>query len=303
MESVETAKVQTIRECGHDEYWLRDRIFDDPTQLGLGDLQTVMKEKRLSQGGRLDILLKNPEDDSMFEVELQLGSTDESHIIRTIEYWDNMKRKWPNRSHTAVLVAEEITNRFFNVVHLLGQAVPIIGIKANIVKIGSVKGLSFTKIIDSYEEPEEEETPQPVYDEKHWIDKYPRTLDCARFYKTLLEKIYGEIPTKYFETYISLSVSGTARVWVTKRKNDRAFVEVKHGEENFQEAVDYLNKDGISFGKRGGKYITFNVSEQQLKERSAIHEWLAMRLSPESLKKQANQASNVTACELAEAQR
>jgi len=115
-------------------------------------------------------------------------------------------------------------------------------------------------------------------------------------YKALLERIYGEIPTKYFETYISLSVSGTARVWVTKRKNDRAFVEVKHGEETFQEAVDYLNKDGISFGTRAGKYITFNVSAQQLMERSAIHEWLVMRLSQESLKKQASQASEVTAC-------
>jgi hypothetical protein len=121
-------------------------------------------------------------------------------------------------------------------------------------------------------------------------------------YKALLEKIYGEIPTKYFESYISLSVSGTARVWVTKRKNDRAFVEVKHGEGNFQEAVDYLNKEGISFGTRGGKYITFNVSTQQLKERSAIHEWLAMRLSPESLKTQTNQASDVTAFKLVEPQ-
>ena len=296
MESVDTAKVLKIRECGYDEYWLRDRIFDDPIQLGLGDLQAVMKEKRQSQGGRLDLLLKNPEDDSMFEVELQLGATDESHIIRTIEYWDNMKRIWPKRSHTAVLVAEEITNRFFNVVHLLGLAVPIIGIKANIVQIGVVKGLNFTKVIDSYEEPEEEETPQQAYDEKHWIDNYPGTLDCVRLYKALLEKIYGEIPTKYFEFYISLSVNGTARVWITKRKNDRAFVEVKHGEENFQEAVDYLNKEGISFSTRGGKYITFNVNAQQLKERSAIHEWLAMRLSP---KKQANQALEVTTCEKA----
>jgi hypothetical protein len=123
MEKIETAKMLTIRECGYDEYWLRDKIFEDPAILGLGDLQAVMKEKSQSQGGRLDLLLKNPEDDSMFEVELQLGATDESHIIRTIEYWDNEKRRWPNRSHTAVLVAEEITNRFFNVVHLLGMAV------------------------------------------------------------------------------------------------------------------------------------------------------------------------------------
>jgi hypothetical protein len=285
MEKIETAKMLTIRECGYDEYWLRDRIFEDPAILGLGDLQAVMKEKSQSQGGRLDLLLKNPEDDSMFEVELQLGATDESHIVRTIEYWDNEKRRWPNRSHTAVLVAEEITNRFFNVVHLLGMAVPMIGIQANIVQVGEVRGLHFTKVIDSYEEPEEGDPLQQAYDEKHWIDNYPGTLECARWYKSLLEKLYSEVPTKYFEHYISLSVGGTARVWVNKRKDDRAFIEMKHGEENFQDAVDHLNKEGVSFTMRSGKYLTFNVNVQQLKDRAAIHEWLAARLSSENLRR------------------
>ncbi|HEY6763980.1 MAG TPA: hypothetical protein VI386_04350 [Candidatus Sulfotelmatobacter sp.] len=283
---IESAKMVTIRECGYDEYWLRDKIFEDPAILGLGDLQAVLKEKSQSQGGRLDLLLKNPEDDSMFEVELQLGATDESHIIRTIEYWDNEKRRWPKRSHTAVLVAEKITSRFFNVVHLLSLGVPIIGIQANIVQAGSSRGLHFTKVIDSYEEPEDEEgTPQELYDEKHWLDSYPRALDCARWYRALLERLYGEVPIKYFESYISLLVGGTARVWINTRKNDRAFIEVKYGEKNFQEAVDQLNKDGVSFNTRKGKYLTFNVNLQQLKERASAHEWVAARLSPSDLKK------------------
>jgi hypothetical protein len=282
MDEIGTAAVLTIRECGRNEYWLRDRIFEDPTMLGLGDLQPVMKEKGQSQGGRLDLLLKNPEDDSMFEVELQLGPTDESHIIRTIEYWDAEKRRWPSRSHTAVLVAEEITNRFFNVVHLLGMAVPIIGIQVNMVQVGQTKGLHFTKVIDSYEEPEDE---GQTFDENHWIGKYPGTLECVKWYRAMLEGLYGEVPIKYFETYVSLSVNGTARVWVTRRKSERAFVEVKHGEDNFQEAVDHLNKEGASFGTRSGKYLTFNVNASQLKDRTAIHEWLAARLAPQSLRK------------------
>ena len=79
-------------------------------------------------------------------------------------------------------------------------------------------------------------------------------------------------------------MGGTARVWVTKRKGDRAFIEVKHGEENFQEAVDYLNQEGVSFNVRGGKYLTFNVNGQQLKDKAAAHEWLASRLSPDNMK-------------------
>ena len=285
MSNIETARTLTIRECGHDEYWLRDKIFEDPTLLGLGELQAVLKEKSQAQGGRLDLLLKNPEDDSMFEIELQLGATGESHTIRTIEYWDNEKRRWPKRSHTAVLVAEKITSRFFNVVHLLSLGVPIIGIQANIVQTGDSRGLYFTKVIDSYEEPEDEEgTPQEPYDEKHWVDNYPGALDCARWYKALLERLYGEVPAKYFDSYISFLVGGIARVWVTIRKNDRVFIEMKYGEKIFQEAVNQLNKDGVSFNTRKGKYLTFNINLQQLKERATTHEWLAARLSPGDLR-------------------
>ncbi len=285
MGDIPVTTVLSISECGHDEYWLRDTIYADPSILGLGDLQAVMKERTQSQGRRLDLLLKDPADDSMYEVELQLGPTDESHIIRTIEYWDNEKHRWPNRSHTAVLVAEEITNRFFNVVHLLSQAVPIIGIQASIKQVGDVKALDFTRVIDSFVEQEDEEPPQQKYDEKHWIDNYPGTLACARWYKDLLAEFYGDIPTKYFESYISFTVGGIARVWVNKRKNDRALIDVKYVEHDFAEAVDYLNKEGMAYGARSNKALTFNVSLQQLKEKQAIHQWIAQRLAPQSTNK------------------
>jgi len=40
-----------------------------------------------------------------YEVEIQLGATDESHIIRTIEYWDIERKRYPQYEHTAVIVA------------------------------------------------------------------------------------------------------------------------------------------------------------------------------------------------------
>jgi len=127
------ASAISIRVAGHDEYWLRDLIYENPACLGLGELESERKEKIQSSGGRLDILLKDPEDDSMYEVEVMLGETDESHIIRTIEYWDNERRRWPQRQHFAVLVAESITRRFFNVIQLLSNSIPIIAIQVNLL--------------------------------------------------------------------------------------------------------------------------------------------------------------------------
>jgi hypothetical protein len=128
-DEIEIAQLLSIREAWLDEYWLQDQIVENPACLGLGELETIAKERQQSSGGRLDILLKNPEDDSMYEVEVMLGETDETHIIRTIEYWDNEKRKWPQRQHVAVLVAEHINRRFFNVIHLLSHSIPSLRFK------------------------------------------------------------------------------------------------------------------------------------------------------------------------------
>ena len=61
------ASTISMREAGFDEYWLQDQIYENPACLGLGELETVSKERRQSSGGRLDILLKNPEDDTMLK--------------------------------------------------------------------------------------------------------------------------------------------------------------------------------------------------------------------------------------------
>jgi hypothetical protein len=275
MSNIRSTEVLSVRDAGHDEYWLRDRIYDDPSILGLGDLQAVMKERTQSQGGRLDLLLKDPTDDSMYEVEIQLGATDETHIVRTIEYWDNEKRKWPNRSHTAVLVAEEITSRFFNVVHLMSQAIPIIGIQATIIRIEDATGLHFAKVIDTYQEPEDDDPSSQTYTEKHWIDNYPEVLECVRWYRELLLARYKEVGIKYFENYMSLTVSGIARVWVNRRKNGRALFELKCVSKNVAQLMEALDREGISYGTRSSKNITFNVNLQQLVEKKTLHESIA----------------------------
>ena len=156
-DQITISKTKRIRDCGLNEGWLQDLIEKDPSILGLGDLEVVRREKRQSTGGRLDFLLQNSDDGSMYEVEAMLGETDESHIVRAIEYWDLERRRWPRRSHTAVLVAEHMNRRFFNVIQLLSLTIPIIAIQANIVEADGKRLLHFTKILDVYQELEAEE--------------------------------------------------------------------------------------------------------------------------------------------------
>ena len=171
-EEVQIAQSLSIRESGYDEYWLQDHIYENPVCLGLGELDAIAKERPQSTGGRLDILLKNPEDDTMYEVEIMLGETDETHIIRTIEYWDNEKRRWPQRQHFAVLVAEHINRRFFNVIHLLSHSIPIVAIQVALLQANGKKTLFFTKVLDTFEEIDDGTSLEDkTYNREYWVKR------------------------------------------------------------------------------------------------------------------------------------
>ena|SRR5215216_6967711 len=79
-----------------NEKWVQDLIAKDPSILGLGDLELRQKERIQPHAGRLDLLLQDPQG-RRYEVELQLGSTDETHIIGIIEYWDIERKRNPIR--------------------------------------------------------------------------------------------------------------------------------------------------------------------------------------------------------------
>lgn len=87
--SLKFIKLERISLANHPEYrekWVQERIAEDPSILGLGDIVLKDKERSLPRGGRLDLLFQDAESNTRYEVEIMLGSTDESHIIRTIEY-------------------------------------------------------------------------------------------------------------------------------------------------------------------------------------------------------------------------
>src|SRR5882724_5560758 len=128
--------------------WVQDQIAHDPTILGLGELVLKDKERIQPHAGRLDLLLQDVDTLKRYEVEIQLGSTDEGHIIRTIEYWDIERKRYPQYEHAAVIVAEEITSRFLNVIQLFNGAIPLIALKMTAYKVGEQTALTFVKVLD-----------------------------------------------------------------------------------------------------------------------------------------------------------
>ena len=183
-------------------------IFDNPQVLGLGDLSPIRREKTQPAGGRLDILMGD-DNDTRYEIEIQLGATDPSHIIRTIEYWDNERKRYPQYDHCAVIVAEEITGRFMNVIQLFNGSIPLIALQMQATKIGDDIQLSFVKVLDRIsfgtdEEEESEPTDRNYWDKKSTVLKYVDSI-----FKDVSQYAPG-FELKYNKFYIGLAKNGSA---------------------------------------------------------------------------------------------
>lgn len=245
-----------IRNTGKDEYWLQDIIYDNPAQLGLGDLVPVNKEKKQISGGRLDILLKDPADNNtMYEVEVMLGETDPSHIIRAIEYWDNEKRKYPQRQHYCVLVAESFDRRYFNVIQILSLNVPMIAIQTDLLKVKDDFILNFSKVLDIYVEPQDDEEETPV-DEKTWNTKSSWSLKTAQKLLSILKVNDPQTSINYTQSYISIVVENRNAYLFDKRTKPNSMFWFNIKDEEKQEAIKKI-LDGKDVSYSFNKYKDF----------------------------------------------
>jgi hypothetical protein len=258
-----------IKDCGYDEFWLRDQIVASPACLGLGELEVIAQERRQAHGARLDLLLKDPEDDSMYEVELMLGETDESHIVRTIEYWDNERRRWPQRQHFAVLIAESITRRFFNVVQLLSQSIPMIAIQVSVVEADSRRLLHFSKVLDIYEEPDENPGPSGPIDEEHWRKASPWTLEIAKAFSQIVRPTLIGSDLNFVQSYIAIAVNQNNYFIFHKRASNRSIVWFWLSESALKECTDLLEKHGMPYVRKR-QSIRLTIDKQTVESNSEL---------------------------------
>lgn len=211
-------KLETISLKSHDEInekWVQQRIEEDPSILGLGELTLRQSEKIQQSGGRLDILLQDDASDTRYTVELQLGRTDETHIIRTIEYWDNERKRNANYKYVAVIIAEDITNRFYNVISLFNKSIPIIAIQLKAIKYNDEIGLYFTKVLDLIT-PDEEQEAGEIVDKVYWEKRGSKdTVRLTEKVLTYIEEFVGGFNLKYNKHYIGLSQNDIAKNFVT----------------------------------------------------------------------------------------
>jgi hypothetical protein len=258
----------SLRDLGLNERWLQDRIQDDTGLLGLGELEIVSREHRQKSGGRIDFLMRDAEVGTYYEVEVMLGSLDESHIIRTIEYWDIERQRRPNAEHRAVIVAENITGRFFNIIRLLNRSVPIIAVQLTAFRLGDggigMLPVTVLNISEELEDPDGSET--EVVDRAYWEKKtQPQSIQ-------LLDKIYLEakksksaVRLAYTKYYIAIATAegGYNFCWFYMRAAVGNWMMELRVNETRDSVLTMLVDAGFKATAWGTSYVVFKTTDPQ----------------------------------------
>ena len=221
------------------------------------------------KAGRLDILLQDSEIDKRYEVEIMLGRVDESHIIRCIEYWDIERKRFPNYDHCAVLVAEEITSRFLNVISLFNGVIPMIALQMTAIQIDNKVLLNFAKVLDEASlgtaEDEEELSEREITDRAYWEGR-GSALSMKLLDESLdiLKEINPDLSFNYNKYYVGLAQKNRPNNFVIFRAKKKFLrVEIRVADlDALKEKFNSTEIEVLGVDKRWGRLrFTLNKGE------------------------------------------
>jgi hypothetical protein len=273
-------KVNLVNHPILTEKWIQEIIANDPSILGLGDLILKDKERIHPKAGRLDLLLQDTVSNRRYEVEIQLGKVDESHIIRTIEYWDIEKKRYLQYDHCAVIIAEDITNRFLNVLSIFNGSIPLIVIKMEAYKNGNDYWLTFTTVLNEVslglvEEDEIKEITDRNYWEKRGTTK---TVALADELVVMINEFTSGYELKYNKFYVGLAKDGQPDNFVIfrpKKSNTTMEIRLEQTAET-DKLIEDASLDLMEYDNKWNRY-RIRISKQDLtKNKELISNLLKM---------------------------
>ncbi len=274
---IEPEKIILKNSSDISEKIIQDKIASDPSILGLGDLILKDKERIQPRAGRLDLLLQDSDTKRRYEVEIQLGKTDESHIIRTLEYWDIERKRYPQYDHCAVIIAEDITTRFHNIISLFNGNIPIIAIQMNAYKFGDDIALIFNTVLDELTLGFDDEEEKEATDRKYWIGVGSElTVKMADSLLEIINEFSEGYSLKYNKFYIGLSKDGQPNNFAVFRPRKKALsIEIKLPFlEEIQKIIEDNDLDDMGYLKRWGVFRLRLDKEDIAKKRDVLKDLL-----------------------------
>jgi hypothetical protein len=192
----------------------------------------------------------------MLTLKQRLGPTDEAHIVRTIEYWDIERKRYPQYDHCAVLVAEDITSRFLNVISLFNGTIPLIALQLQALKVGEHTTLIFTKVMDELKRGPDDEgvEPPPPADREYWEKRGSKaTVQLADELLAIAREIDSSLEPQYNRHYIGIYRNGQPFNFCQFRPRKAAInLEIKlPRSDEMDKKIEETGLDALSYSRWG----------------------------------------------------
>jgi hypothetical protein len=204
---VKSNQVSLADHADYDEAWLERLIKADPSLFGLGPLEVVSSQIHQTKG-RLDLLLRDEKNQTVYVVELMLGALDESHIVRAVEYWLREKSRKAHDEYelVSVLAAERVLeSRFVEVVRFLSQQMPLVLMEISALQLEDRLTLKFTRVFDGREAETESVSATAEATRDSWIEATSQeSVGLAERIVELLKEIDPGLSLTFKQNFLGL---------------------------------------------------------------------------------------------------
>jgi len=139
MEIIDNA-CTSLKSVGKDGKWVCEWILEKPSRLGLGNIEIEHHELVCSghSGIRQEILAYLACADTYYEIEIMLEECDANHNgLRALEFSSRERLKHPDARHVAVIVSENLSSTYGQLLEALPQVLPFIGIEIRVLKLST----------------------------------------------------------------------------------------------------------------------------------------------------------------------
>ncbi len=207
---------------------MQARIAEDPAILELGDLVLKDKERIQPRAGRLDLLLQDPDGGRRYEVEVQLGATDES--------------------------------RFLNVIGLFNGAILLVAIQMQAFRLdGDEVTLLFRTVMDELVRGlvDEDEEVQEVADRGYWEGRSSKaTIAIVDQLVQMAREFDPGLDPRFTKFYVGLAKDGQAHNFLVcrPRKNTVMLTIRLPQSGEMQSKLEASGLEVVDFDRREGGY-------------------------------------------------
>ena len=148
----------------------------------------------------------------------------------------------------------------------MNRSIPIIAIQLNAAEIEGKITLQFTKVLDIYEPPEDEEgIGIDSVDRSYWENKSnSKSIKILDELIGMAKEDYENVRITYNKYHVAIGTVVRNFMWLHPRKtNSHIHMEIKIGKESFEWATDFLENKGLSFNPRSAEgNISLSLHDQ-----------------------------------------